>query len=504
MRLFPTNAGRARARLVMAGAALLAVALIIGCGNNYRPVVTPIYPSGPAPQPPSYAIAVSSPAPDAPGVATLIDFSGDEVMAVAPTGPGPLALTVDEGGYTGYTLDSDGTITNFPLSTQLQAKLVTYSTVPATSKVINLESPSAGLWGADLSNNSIDIFNSSPETFQLSVPVQTMPVTVVGSPTLTGQREYAISQGFNDPTGMQCNVDPSASWIPDGYATPIEISSYATDVPIPVGKCPVFAVQSPDLKRLFVLNRGSDTITVINSQNDALDACTPFTDQNGRTVTCHPTLPLSLSAVAATGITPPNGTQGMPQVAGPVDAVYNAATNQIVVADYEAGTVTVIDVPLDVYGNDGATFGNTYTIPVGKDPASVTALYSGSRAYTANQADGTVSVVNLVSHTLEKTLGVVGHPRTVVSTENSIYGKVYVGSPDSPYLTILQTTTDLVDTTILLQGNVVDVRTTTQNGVSGNSNITSRIPGYGEPCNAPGIPNPVGSQTPLQACQAIP
>ncbi len=502
MRLFPTNAGRARARLIEVGAALVAAALIAGCGANYRPVITPITPTGPAPQPTSYAVVVSAPSPST-GVATIIDYAGDSVMAQAPIGPGPSAFTIDQGGFTGYTLNSDGTLTNFPISTTLQQKQITFSTLPSTARIVNLMAPSAGLWATDLSNNSVDIFQSSPATFKLSVPVQLTPVTIAGSPKLSGQRQYAISQGFSDPTGMACNVTPTAE--PTGFATPIEIATNATDVPIQVGKCPVSAVESSDLRRLFVLNRGDDTITVINSQNNTLDACTPFTDQNGRTVTCHPTLPLSLAAVTATGITPPNGTAGMPATAGPVYAEYNAATDQLVVADYDGGTVSVIDVGLDVYGDDSATFGTTYTIPVGKNPASVTALFDGSRAYTANQGDGTVSVVNLVSHTPEKTLTVVGHPRTVVSTQNSQFGKVYVASPDSPYLTILQTTSDLVDTTILIEGNVVDVRTTTNNGNSGsNVNYTSRVPGYGEPCNLPGIPTPTGTQTLLQACRAIP
>jgi DNA-binding beta-propeller fold protein YncE len=502
MRLFPRNAGRARARLIEVGAALVAAALIAGCGANYRPVITPITPTGPAPQPTSYAVVVSAPSPST-GVATIIDYAGDSVMAQAPIGPGPSAFTIDQGGFTGYTLNSDGTLTNFPISTSLQQKQITFSTLPSTAQIVNLMAPSAGLWATDLSNNSVDIFQSSPATFKLSVPVQLTPITIAGSPKLSGQRQYAISQGFSDPTGMACNVTPTAE--PTGFATPIEIATNATDVPIPVGKCPVYAVESSDLRRLFVLNRGDDTITVINSQNNTLNSCTPFTDQNGRTVTCHPTLPLSLAGVTATGITPPNGTAGMPATAGPVYAEYNAATDQLVVADYDGGTVSVIDVGLDIYGDDSATFGTTYTIPVGKNPASVTALFDGSRAYTANQGDGTVSVVNLVSHTPEKTLTVVGHPRTVVSTQNSKYGKVYVGSPDSPYLTILQTTSDLVDTTILIEGNIVDVRTTTNNGNSGsNATYTSRVPGYGQPCNLPGVPAPTGTQTLLQACRAIP
>jgi hypothetical protein len=96
-----------------------------------------------------------------------------------------------------------------------------------------------------------------------------------------------------------------------------------------------------------------------------------------------------------------------------------------------------------------------------------------------------VTIANLSSYTVEKTLPVTGYPRTVVSTQNSTYGKVYVGSPNTNYLTILRTDQDIVDTTLLLEGDIVDVRVTTQDGSKANSNVTSRIPGYGQPCNLP-------------------
>src|SRR5258708_9031059 len=107
MRLFSMSSGRARVRLVQAGAALVAASLMAGCGNNYRPVVTPINPNGPAAQPTSYAIVVSAPAPASPGIVTIIDYSGDTVMAIAPIGPGPRTFVMDELGATGYTVDSD-------------------------------------------------------------------------------------------------------------------------------------------------------------------------------------------------------------------------------------------------------------------------------------------------------------------------------------------------------------------------------------------------------------
>jgi DNA-binding beta-propeller fold protein YncE len=519
MSLFPMNAREMRVRLMQVGAAGLAAAMIAGCGSTYRATVTSTSPSGPAAQPSSLAVVVSSPSTSSAGIATIVDYSGDTVMATASIGPGPHSFTLDGTGSTAYTVNSDGTLTNFPVSTSLQQKNVTYSTLPTTAEPVGMFSPSSGLWVADLTGNAVDVLTGSPETFKIAIPVAPTPIAVGGQVTSgTGARFYSISLNnsstatadvipYND---MTCNTAPSTV-TQNGEADAIEVSSYSVSAQIPLGKCPVYSVIGSDNKRLFVLNRGSDTITVINTQTDALNTCTPFLSQSGQTVTCHPTLPLSSTAVTATGITPTNGVAAanLPTTAGPVYAEYNAATQQLVVADYDGGTVSIIDVSLDIYGNDSSTFGTTFTVKVGNTatpyPAAVTALYTGDRAYTANQGDdaggtgnGTVSIVNLTSHTLEKTLSVVGHPRTVVSTSNSLYGKVYMASPDSTYVTVIGTKADTVDTTVLVQGNVIDVRTSTQNAVSGNAIDTSRRPGAGQPCYLPGA----AAEASIDTCQA--
>jgi YVTN family beta-propeller protein len=489
------NLGQARMRLVQMGAMLAAAALIAGCGNNYRPVILPSNPSGPPPQPEAFAVVVSNRSPKMAGIATIIDYSGDTVIAQATNlGINPLSFTVDANGGNGYTINSDGTLTNFPVSTALQNNVITYSSLASSAQIVNLFSPSSGLWAADLTGNFADVFAPSGgvQTFLIHVPVATTPVMVAGAGS-GGLRNFAISQNIPSPTGMECNISPTTQ--PDGTVTGIETSNYAVDLPsIPVGKCPVYGVESRDGQRLFVLNRGSDTISVINTATDTLDDQCPAGCVNksgsGQTYFTHPTLPLSLNAVSATGITPVNGTTGMTQTAGPVYAEYNAATSQLVVANYDGGTISIIDVSLDAYGNDSSTFGTTYTVKVGNNPSSVTALYDGSRAYAANQSDGTVSIVYMsTSHTVEKTLAVVGHPRTVVSIQNSEYGKVYAASPDNPDLTIISTggtDPDVVDTTLsLTAGNILDVRVNVQNAGSGNSDTESRIPGYGQPCNLP-------------------
>ena len=49
--------------------------------------------------------------------------------------------------------------------------------------------------------------------------------------------------------------------------------------------------------------------------------------------------------------------------------------------------------------------------------------------------------------------------------------------------------------------DILDVRTTNQSGSTGNTNLTSRIPGYGQPCNL--APAQLGTAAlTLQRCQS--
>jgi len=521
MRSSGMNFGQAPMRMVQAGAALAAAVLIAGCGSTYSSVITPVNPSGPASQVESYAVVVSSPSATSKAIASVIDYSGDTILASATIGLAPKLFTLDSTGSTGYTYNSDDTITTFPASTSLLTKNVSNLTLTNGAQPANFYTPSAGMWVPDLNGNTIDVMTGSPLSVQYQIQVPATPVMVMSS-TSVGQRDFAISQ-VADSNGYDCNTAPTAV-TSNGMASSIELATYTVSNKFSLdptaasgtlnARCPVYAVEGSSNKRLFVLNRGSDTVSVINTQTAALDSCTPFAGQDGRTVTCHPILPLSANAATATGVTPTNSDADLSQKsttgnAGPVYAEYNSATQTLVVANYDGGTISIIDVSLDTYGNDSATFGTTYTVKVGNTatpyPSSVTVLHDGSRAYTANQGDGTsngtVSVVNLTSHTLSKTLDVTGFPRTVVSTQNSTYGKVYAAAPNSPYLTIISTTSDEIDTALLTEGNVLDVRTSTQDGNSTNYNLTSYAPGHGSPCYLP--PNHLATDT-LTGCQTLP
>ena len=454
-----------------AAGALLVLAGVGGCGNQYRPVVTPISPSGPAPAPQSYVVAfsqpgltqggVSNPCPTTPytqpGIITLIDFSGDSMLAQASIGVGPLTFAVDASGATAYSTNCDGTVSTVPLSTTLQTKNVLTTTLPETTSgdatlPTNLLVTSGGQYVVEQNRTAVGALTGSPASLKQEIPVAPSLINVIGSPS--SQYIYAISQG-NSTTGTgvtwgQCDPSSGTTVGTNGEADGIEVATTTVDARLPVGVCPVYGLMTSDGRRAFVLNRGSGTVTVIDSSKNQLDTDSPSQYMTNATINVGK---------------------------GPVHADIYTPAALLVVANYDDDSVSIINVsingPVEGY-TDTANFGQvlaTVKLPAGSHPAAVTVLQDGSRAYTANEGTGTVSVINLSSFTVEETITVNGHPRAIASTYNTPVGKVYAIAQDSPYLTVIRTDTDIVSSSILLQGNGVDVRTTTQ--YAGTSSTTT-------------------------------
>jgi YVTN family beta-propeller protein len=468
--------GSAHRRLAQwggAGSALL-LAAVAGCGNQYRPVINPVRPTGPSPAPTAYAVAITQPAGAQAGVATVLDFSGDTVLAQATIGNFPLDFTLDGPGATAYTIDRDGSLSDIPISTSLQTKLVSTSTLTSTANPINTIVGSGVLYVVDQASDQLDVLTGTPPGLKQAIQFPLGFINLAGR--AASPRFYGISQNV----GETVCANPAAVTTP-GVASALEAATFTISASIPVGICPVYGLQSVDGLRSFILNRGSGTVTVIDSQKNTLDN------------QINPN----------TGL--PNNTFILP--AGPVYAEIYDNADELVTANYDSNTISVIDITTDTFDNDGPTFGTIHNVAVGSGPSSVTVFQDGSRAYVANSNDGTISVVNLSSYTVEKTItlplnpdGTTPHPRMVVSTYNYPTGKIYVTSPDSQNLVILRTDTDTVDATLELQGNLIDTRVTRQNAnTTTQINNTSYSPGNGVPCTPGTLPTQTGRF--LTACQ---
>ena len=454
------------------GLALLGAA---GCGNQYRPVVTPLQPTGPSALPSGYITAISQPdfqplpagttvlpcqgSPYAtPSVITLVNFSGDSIVAQANGGNGPLTFSLEAGGANVYAPNCDGTLTTVAsTTTSLQTKNVQNSTLLPGSQPTNTLLANGNLYvtEAGLHGPSCLVTNCVAQLTGTSVGVQSLKQEIPVAPSLinvtgysTGQRIYAISQGNSSggtqPAWGDC-ANPSAVGV-SGEADAIETTTNTISARLPLGTCPVYGFMTPDTNRTFIMNRGSGTVTVINSQLNAID-------------TLHPTICLNAGGCPNTG----------GAIAGPVYADYYRNGQLLVTSNYDSNTISIIDVSLDVYGNDSATFGTVLaTVPVGLHPVEVTALQDGSRVYVANQGDiaagtpGSVSIVNLSNYTVEKTIPLTSNPHAIASIYNYPIGKVYVASQNSPYLTVIRTDTDIVSATPEMQGNIVEMRVNSQ------------------------------------------
>ncbi len=499
-----------------AGLLLASAAAIVGCGNKQNPTINPVSPTGPAGTAAGgYALVLTQPAlqPAAsatnpcpvsttntnnpyaqPAVATVIDFSGDSVLAQASIGYGPITSAIAPDNNEVYSLNCDGTISGIPLTTTLQSNNVTTTTL--------FSSTSTGSGGTQLGtpsvqsnmvvqNSAIYVVNkdrdsvgaltaASPPSLLQEIPVAPAVVALAGSPT--SQRVYSISQGATGSSVAWGDCATPANVTSNGEVDSIDTSTNAVSRRIPVGTCPVFGLTTPDGLRTFVLNRGSGTVTVINSQQDTLDT--------------------SFNASGTINVG-----------AGPVYAAYFPQRALLVTANYDSGTVSFINVPIDSFGNDvPGVFGTVLkTVNVGQYPASLSFLGDGSRVYVALEGDpanrtatGAIAVVNATSFNLQSTVPVPGHPRAIASTYNNPEGKVYVVAPDSQLLTVLRTDTDTISAQLQLQGCGVDVHTNYQyvgqSNIAGSAVAADTIVNMS---NSPGSGAPTISFTPTTAslCQ---
>ncbi len=442
------------------------MASAIGCGNTYRPVVSAINPVGPAAQPQKFAVAISTTGTatnPTPGLVTFVDFSGDSVLITAQIGVNPYYLILNSGGTTGYTLNSDHTLTTFDVDTSLLQSNILQTTLLPGANPVSIFPEGANTYVSDPGLNVVSQFIGQPLNLQqeLTINPAFTPIYVVG---ISGApRVYAITPSKNGGLGQVSTIETTSNTI--------------DPTPIPVGHGPVYGVMTADAKRAFIMNQTDGTVSVINAQTNQLD------------------------------IVPAGATNPISVGTSPLWADFAPARNEMVVANagdgVHAGSVSIISIPLcsanALPSNpncdpnnpvDAAGFGTVLaTVPVGVNPRMIGVLQdtTNSRAYVVNGGNPnlpcaapttaqplgncTVSVINLNTYTVTATIPIPlsvlpaspvlnGHPNYLAVTNGTPTGKVYVTSPESNFMTVIRTDIDAIDLTVPLQGNGVSVRVT--------------------------------------------
>ena len=357
---------------------LCAIGLCAGCGDTFRPVVTPVASPPPDPQATAHANVLAQTADGiSPGTVTQIDVSGDTVTAQQTLGVNPVYATVSTNGLAVFTANKGSD--NIGIYSALSAASFTPSTItlPAGSAPVFLQTNISNLYVAESGTNTVGVVSLTTDVRTTGVSVGVNPVALAITPA--GNKLYSVNKG-------------------DGTVSVVGAVDNVVTATIAVGKQPVWAAINFLGTLIYVVNSGDNTVSVIDTAKDAVVA----------------TLPVGIA---------------------PNYVIFDRKFNRVYVTNGGSNTLSIINADV----NSPAV--NTVTsVAVGATPVSVTALADGTRAYVANSGSNNVSVISTTSNTVLRTLAVGTTPVSIASSTDST--KVFVANRGSGSISIIRTADD--------------------------------------------------------------
>src|ERR1051325_1421014 len=328
--------------LLMCAVALLLVAM--GCNDTLRQFITPIPPPTGDPGALEHGITLSTnPVPSASGSDMHIDVSGDTNVGIVPVGINPVFLGKSTNRI--FSINSGDVSTPPTVSVYLallpQLATVTTVTLPnaAGNPVAGGTSGAGNIYIANSASNAVDVISSTvlAVTATINLPAgDTQPVMIAGN--ASNNQIFVVNRGSNTVTQIS-TIDNTV------------VKS------IPVGSQPIWAVMSADGLFVFVVNQGDGTVSVIDTSLQAVIPC---------------------GGVDCTGNAIKVGTTPGPS---PNFAFYESKTKRLYVSNTGQGTITVIKADSISSTNPPAKLKDIAV--TGGTPTSVTALSDGSKAYAA-------------------------------------------------------------------------------------------------------------------------
>ena len=338
---------------------LLFLALICtSCGDTFRPVATPISPPPPDPSSFHYVLVISSNGPSNPGSSTRIDVSGDTNAGVAKLGLGPVHAALLPNAARIFVANSlENTVSSY-LPTDITS--VTTTSLPASAVPVfvhTTQNDAVYVASGDAipgNAGTVSAISTSSNVITSTISVGINPVGLAETPD--AKKLYVVNQGSDSVTSIN-TIDKSVN---------------AT---ISTGTSPVWAVARSDSARVYVLNQGSGTVSSIDTSSETFSS--------------------------------------VPVGAGANFMLYDKGRNRLYVTNPGAHTLTVLNAAVDPPASLATidlTAGTSPACPVACSPVSVAVLPDGSRAYVVSYVPGSgplssqVTVIDTQSYTVRKVI----------------------------------------------------------------------------------------------------
>jgi YVTN family beta-propeller protein len=363
-------------RLVRLSPVVLLIFLWTACGDQFRPVATPLTPPPPDPRATHFVFvidgngfATNSNGTINPGSSTRIDVSGDSNIGVAQVGLGPVHAALQPSGARIYVANSlEDSVSSYAPS---NATAVTTTSLVAGSKPVFVETTESGaIYVANFGNKSVSAISTASNVVSNTMTVGIHPVAL--SETPNGQKVYVANQGDNGTNGSVSSINT----VDKSVNLTIAGTSWLSPRSV--------AVRS-DGQRAYALDAGNGTITAIDTSTDTV-----------------------------TGIVPPSGTG-----AGADFLRYDGKLNRLYVISSTDATLSILDASADPpVPLTAAALTISAALPASGQtdpcsgapvkPVSIAALPDGTRAYVGSYrfvpSSGAlcsqISVVNTSSNTI--------------------------------------------------------------------------------------------------------
>ncbi len=233
----------------------------------------------------------------------------------------------------------------------------------------------------------------------------------------------------------------------DDTVSVIDISTNLVVATVPVGSSPEYIAVTPNGQFAYVVNNGTNSVSVIDASTDMVVATiTVGTNPAGISITPNGQFAYVVNGESNnvsvidistnTVIGPPIAVGGTPEgVAITPNGQFAYVTN------FSDGTVSVINISSNMVVD---------TIPVEAGPAPIAVNPNGLFAYVGNGNSSTVSVLDLNTNMVTSNVGVGGLPVAIAVSPGGQYAYVLVSTITSSFISLLDTTSQTITTTIPL------------------------------------------------------
>lgn len=385
-------------------AAILTLLLLSGCGDTFRPVANPIPQPGGDPGLFRRAVVLEANggAPNSGGTDNF-DVSGDTNVGFVGVGRNPVFLTLSSDHTRAWISNqADDSLSSYPTGATTSGAVTT--TLPPGSQPGFLASTEPDLmFVAETGTSKVAAISGTSLVFNGEIAVPAAPkilvelpnqaklysINVDGSISDIAPKDFSVApvtfaSGGTDPRWALATPDSTFLFVFDGASNTIFAVNTSNDTVTPVAapglSTPIFARYDSHFKRLYIINAGSNSVSV-------LDATSP------------PALPPVSASPIAVG-------------SGPVQLTVLVDGSRVYVANSASNTVSVINA---------SSLTVAKTIAVGADPVSIDSSSDSSRVYvasrnTAGAPQGTIGIIQTSNDTdILNPHGTLANPILVVA-----------------------------------------------------------------------------------------